>query len=289
MLRNTFLHVRGVGERTERRLWEAGVWDWDEFLRHPRKAPAGERLRRGLAEEIDLSGRRLKAGDAGFFSRKLPARHAWRLYREFEDECAFLDVETDPRALTAVGVWMRGEMRFFVRGVNLDELPGVLDEARVLVTYNGKCFDLPVLRRELGLRLDGAHIDLRYVLAPLGLRGGLKAVEGHLGLERSPEVEGLDGWDAVRLWHEHSPGSLRQLLLYNAFDVLQLEPILRYACNAWLERLGMPAERFDLRAPAPAAETAREAAELFIPRIWPSPEARPASRRREAAPYRPPP
>ncbi|MFO7958364.1 MAG: hypothetical protein R6X33_14855 [Candidatus Brocadiia bacterium] len=30
MLRNTFCHIQGIGPKTERRLWEAGVTCWEE-------------------------------------------------------------------------------------------------------------------------------------------------------------------------------------------------------------------------------------------------------------------
>ena len=96
--------------------------------------------------------------------------------------------------------------------------------------------------------------------------GGRKNIEKALGLSRPIDVRGLDGWDAVRLWREGRPSSLRRLLLYNAFDVLQLEPLLRCACNEWAGRLGMPAERFDLERSVPAEAVAREAAGKFIPR-----------------------
>jgi uncharacterized protein YprB with RNaseH-like and TPR domain len=40
--------------------------------------------------------------------------------------------------------------------------------------------------------LDQAHIDLRFALASLGYRGGLKAVEWSLGLRRDPAGPRID-------------------------------------------------------------------------------------------------
>ena len=32
MLRNTFVHLPGVGPQRERAFWEQGILDWDGFL-----------------------------------------------------------------------------------------------------------------------------------------------------------------------------------------------------------------------------------------------------------------
>ena len=32
MLRNTFMHIPGIGQITEKRLWESGVLCWDDFF-----------------------------------------------------------------------------------------------------------------------------------------------------------------------------------------------------------------------------------------------------------------
>lgn len=52
-----------------------------------------------------------------------------------------------------------------------------------MITFNGGPFDLPFIRRQFpGIKLPPAHIDLRFFLRQLGLRGGLKAIERRLGL-----------------------------------------------------------------------------------------------------------
>jgi len=74
-------------------------------------------------------------------------------------------------------------------------------------------------------RLDQARIDLRFVLASLGYRDGLKMVERSLGLKRDPAIQGVDGFEAVRLWHRFrrgDRGALEKLVLYNLTDVVNL-------------------------------------------------------------------
>ena len=69
----------------------------------------------------------------------------------------------------------------------------------MLVTFNGSQFDVPFLRAHFPkARLDQAHIDLRFALASLGYRGGLKVVEQTLGLRRDPAIQGMDGlWQYI--------------------------------------------------------------------------------------------
>ena len=87
----------------------------------------------------------------------------------------------------------------------------------------------PFLRDRLGCPLDQAHIDLRYVLASLGYKGGLKKCETALGIDRG-DLDGVDGSLAVLLWEEYrktgSPKALDTLLAYNIEDVVNLETLM---------------------------------------------------------------
>ena len=60
------------------------------------------------------------------------------------------------------------------RAANLDDFAADVAQVKVLVTYNGKCFDVPILERALRDALcPKAHVDLRYVLAGIwGPRAG---------------------------------------------------------------------------------------------------------------------
>ena len=107
----------------------------------------------------------------------------WRLYPEFADRALFLDIETtglspDYNEVTVIGALGGGQLALFVKGINLDQFPAYVDQFPLLVTFNGSQFDVPFLRAHFpGARLDQAHIDLRFALASLGYRGGLKVME----------------------------------------------------------------------------------------------------------------
>ena len=70
--------------------------------------------------------------------------------------------------------------------------------------------------------------------------GGLKKIETLFELERSPETKGLDGYDAVKLWHKYVNGdepSLELLKRYNEEDVIGLKVLSKRAYSMLKERL----------------------------------------------------
>jgi len=109
-----------------------------------------------------------------------------------------------------------------------------------IVTYNGACFDLPFISSKLGIKFDQLHVDLRFAYARLGISGGLKKIENMFDLERSLETKGLDGFDAVNLWHKYVNGddnALRLLKRYNEEDVIGLKILGKRAYSMLKERL----------------------------------------------------
>ncbi len=244
MIRSTFLHLPGIGPVTEAELWRAGVRDWSELARAD---GLGSRATGpSVRAAVDASERALARRDAGWFARRLPDAEHWRLYPAFGPETAFLDIETtglSPFAgiVTVVCVHGGGKVRSFVAGEDLEELPAYLRRFGVLVTFNGSRFDVPFLRAAFPqLVPPPAHIDLRFLLYRLGLSGGLKRIEATLGVGERDGVEGVDGLQAVRLWHEYRRGSaaaLDRLVRYNRADTSNLVPLLDLAVRELSARI----------------------------------------------------
>jgi uncharacterized protein YprB with RNaseH-like and TPR domain len=237
VLRQTFCHVPGIGLKAEERLWASGAVSWDRI--EPAAAALGARRRERLVQHLEESQQHLAGRNSGFFAETLPASEHWRLYPEFRDSVAYVDIETTGLGgagdqITTIALYDGRSIRHYVQGHNLAEFARDIREYRLLVTYNGKCFDLPMLRASFGLELDQPHIDLRYVLASLGYKGGLKGCERRLGLDRG-DLANVDGFFAVLLWREYrtrgSAQALETLLAYNIRDVVNLEALLVKAYN----------------------------------------------------------
>ena len=244
MLQNTFIHIPGVGPKTEQGFWVAGVKDWASFFNGtPPKLPSARQAR--IAAELMESRRQLDDGNATFFSSRLPAGEHWRLFSEFRHQTAFLDIETTGLeadcTISTIAVYDGSKMATYVNGKNLNDFVDDIREYKLLVTYNGKCFDVPVIERVLGCRMDQAHIDLRYVLARLGFKGGLKRCEQQLGMARN-DLEDIDGLFAVVLWkaylRNHDEQALETLLAYNLQDAINLEALMITAFNMSIEKTG---------------------------------------------------
>ncbi len=241
MLRETFVHIPGVGYRTEERLWRSGIRNWDDFASARRPSRLARRLAARIEEELARSTDALRRGRHRYFARTLPPREHWRAWSEFRDAGIFLDIETTGLSLgrdavTVVGVYDGHRRRTFVQGESLEDLPGTLERAKLLVTFNGRGFDAPFLRKAFPrMHLDQIHLDLMHPLRRLGFSGGLKAIEREMGILRSEETSGLGGFDAVRLWRAYEAGddeALELLIRYNMEDVVNLEPLASFAYEA---------------------------------------------------------
>lgn len=259
MLKHTFQHLYGIGERTEKRLWANGIICWEEFLNTPGRTGLPLWLRDLACQELEHSLAALERRDAQYFSDRLPAAVQWRLYPEFGQRIGYLDIETTgpavhASALTVIGVYDGVHPQVYVRGKNLVDFVEAIAEFTLLVTYNGKGFDLPVLRRVFGLPLAHAHIDLRSPLATLGYKGGLKKIERAVGLEREGPLALLDGWGAVLLWQYYEAGedaALETLLRYNLEDVIHLPTLLALVYNQRVQQLPFPVASVHFPPPPP--------------------------------------
>lgn len=239
MLKNTFCHIPGITPQTESLIWELGIKSWDEFLDEKNESilsKLSDQKRSIISNNIQLSLRNYENKDFSFF-KLLPKNQHWRVYEHLIDDACFLDIETtglskDYHDITLIGVHSKYGTKIFKRGKNLDEFKEELKKFALIVTFNGSCFDIPfLLRKYPDLEINHFHLDLRYLMARLGYRGGLKKIEIEVGISRDDDLDGVDGFEAVRLWRRYERGdeeAYKKLEKYLIADVENLRILMDF-------------------------------------------------------------
>ena len=238
MIDHTFCHIQGIGAATEKRLWDARIHKWTDFV-NCREIPLSSGRYGAALAEIERSVAAFGSKDIAYFFQRLPAREHWRLFGAFRGRTAYIDIETtglDSRhaMITTIALYDGTGLFTYVNGENLDRFAEDVFRYDLIITYNGKTFDVPFMESFFGVSFSHAHIDLRWVLGAMGYKGGLKAVEKRFGLSRA-ELEGVDGYLAVLLWNEYAAtgnrAALETLIAYNVEDVINLEFLMHSAYN----------------------------------------------------------
>lgn len=267
MLQHTFSHIQGIGPKIEKNLWSAGVTTWANW-----QTPVPTRISANSTREalstIEASYSALTDNDPSFFTSRLAANESWRIFSEFRDSVAYLDIETtgldDFAEITTIALYDGRDIFTYVNGQNLDDFIDDIQKYKVIVSYNGKSFDVPFIERYFRTSLHHAQIDLRYILAKLGFKGGLKGCEKQLGLHRG-NLDGVDGYFAVLLWREYKrTGNQRvldTLLAYNIEDTVNLE---RLAVEAYNRHVVLTPFATNLTLPWPDQPSSQYTADIKI-------------------------
>ena len=244
MLKQTFLHINGIGPKVEQLIWDEGVYNWDDILIKNISFFSKDRLKE-VREKIEISIDNFNQNNMGFFKKSIPSKHLWRLYPHYKNSILYIDIEstgivTNTNHVTSIAAYDGGNVFTFVYGQDLEDFPDFIKRYDVLVTYNGKAFDVPFLEKTLGINIPHPNIDLMYPLRNLGYKGGLKKCEKSLGINRK-NVDGIDGLFAIFLWKEfqetYNKNALETLIAYNVEDAINLEKIMVMVYNKMVDQL----------------------------------------------------
>jgi uncharacterized protein len=241
MITKTFSHITSIGAQAEQKLWDNNINDWPAFL-SSENIPLPPSKVDIIRKELSLSKQALSEQDHEFFSTRLPSKEHWRLFKEFKKSTAYIDIETTGLSpefsqITTIALYDGINIKYYINGQNLADFIKDIRQYDLIITYNGKCFDIPFIEKYFGIELFNSHIDLRFILKSLGFSGGLKNCEKQFGLSRN-ELDGIDGFFAVILWKEYKKGqktALDTLLAYNIEDVINLEFLMHHAYNLKLK------------------------------------------------------
>ncbi len=234
MIKNSFIFLDRVGKTTEEKVWQSGIHHWNDFLNEKFVPGIGLKRKPFYDRQITQASRALHEYDSKHFHGLLANGDMWRLYNHFKDDAVYLDIETTGYhgSITVLGLYDGSQTMMFVRDRNLDKelVKKALENYKVILTFNGSSFDLPVIKKYFGDIVPKIpHIDLRHVCSKVGLVGGLKKIEKQLKIKRADEVADVTGEDAIYLWRQYKATGdeeyLNTLCKYNEEDIVNLEPL----------------------------------------------------------------
>ncbi len=236
MLDSTYIHLPGIGHGMEQRFWKKGLITWDDYLEKGRDV-LGSSVFRRYESSVKKSIANAAAKNHCYFSYNLDISEHWRGYSVFQDKACFLDIETtglskERNKITTIGIHDASGSRVLVAGKDLDKFPDMIKDYSMIVTFNGRCFDIPFIQHKFGITIDHLHVDLRFVMKELGYTGGLKKIEKQIGISREDDIAEVDGYEAVRLWKRYERGddsALQTLIEYNTADVENLRTMMDLA------------------------------------------------------------
>jgi uncharacterized protein YprB with RNaseH-like and TPR domain len=231
--------VRGIGPVTQQKLQECGYRTLTDLCRHPRWQEEAHTCLKLIARR-DFEGlRRRGAGD-------------WEILEFFRPEdLVFLDIETtglwfsQPLFLVGILYWRDGHFtlkQFLARHYQeeralLAALLSELPSFKVVVTYNGKKFDIPYIEGRtvahgLFYRFEQQQLDLLFH-ARRCYRGLLPncrlatVEEGLLDLTREDDIPGhLIPQVYHRFVQTQEPRLMKNILAHNAQDLFSLAHLL---------------------------------------------------------------
>jgi len=249
MLQNTFLFLPGIGQKSEQDLWVNDILDWNQLaLSLNRKFP--DKAKQDIFRDYLLNAQEaLQKRNASYFAQLLPQSQYWRLYKDFQDATVFLDIETTGLSpyydvITVIGTYDGKSTKLFVKDNNLEEIQDYLKRFEIIVTFNGKIFDVPFIQKVFpDIEVPPVHIDLRFLLKSIGISGPLKVIEKKMNIVRDADLQDIDGREAAVLWSRFLKGdddAFKSLVAYNICDTINLKKLMDICYTTKIEREILP-------------------------------------------------
>ncbi len=231
MIKKSFIFLNGMTCKKEKQLWLQNINDWDKFINTKKIKGISIKRKEEYNKELINAKNYLINNELEIF-RKFPSKELWRLYEYYKDQCIFLDIEigSNSKDIILIGLFDGINTKIMVKNYNLDKkvLLDELKKYKLLITYNGKSFDIPIIEKYFGLNIDILHIDLKHCCLKLGLNGGLKEIEKILNLKRPSNLYGKP-YDTYKTFVASQDREYLDLLIkYNEEDIINLKAIIEY-------------------------------------------------------------
>ena len=248
MIRNSFCFLQGIGLKSEQNIWNQGITSWNSFLASSKIKGISGKKKFYYNNRINSAKKALFDNDSSHFL-SFPSTETWRLYNWFNEDAVYVDIETGfantqgRSSITVVTLYDGQDTKTFVKGINLyrSALKQELERYKLIITFNGSSFDLPVIKKHFALTANVPHLDLRFACEQAGLFGGLKQIEKETGIKRSADACGIRGNDAAymwKMWHStRKKAYLQKLVAYNQEDAANLEPLAKKVVSCLSSKL----------------------------------------------------
>lgn len=229
MITEALQHCAGIGPVRLARLHKDGIRSWRDILLAADRLPAA--FRQTLLDEARSALAALEGDDIRYFVDRFRPCDKWRILAQYRDQTSFFDIETTgleiDATISVIVCWHRGQLHTFVEHENLDDFLDLLDDCRLLASFNGSTFDVPRVLDAFHIpKLPCPHLDLRWPSYHRGWPGSLKQITRQLGISRPADLNYADGEMAVQWWYAwlrgKNPAARQQLIRYCAADVLML-------------------------------------------------------------------
>jgi len=245
MIKNTFFIFKGISKEKEKELWNKGIRTWEDFLKKDKIQGISKEKKQNYDLQIKKAIIKLEYEEHDYFIKLIPIKLHYRYYPIIKDELIYIDIEsyghTKSNEITIIGIG-NGEYTRIIRGDNTDssELKRILSKAKGIVTYNGRSYDIPILKKRYRISFENKFIiDLKHLMQELEYKGGLKKIEEELGIKRQLSHKIMNG-DPINLWKAYKATEdnhfIELLAEYVEADVNSLPTIIEYAYNEYKKR-----------------------------------------------------
>ena len=138
MLKNTFIHIPGIGSKTEACLWDSGILDWDG-LRKAFEIKLSHKKLESIERCLQESREHLGKNSPQYFNSLLPTNQHWRMFPEFRDSTVYLDIETTGlkvwgSEITTIALFDGEDVFYYVKDQNLDDFVKDIMKYKLIIT-----------------------------------------------------------------------------------------------------------------------------------------------------------
>lgn len=231
MIQNSFIFLPKISIKKEQSIWKQGITNWNKFLTANKIKGISDKSKLIYNELIKQAKQALLEEDLSFFIKHFKQKHIFRLYSYFKDSLLFLDIEPfSKKDILLVGLFDGYETKTLIKSINLDKnnLEREINKYKLLITFNGSAYDIPMLKKVLKLEIKIPHIDLKQLCINLNYKGGLKEIENTLNLKRPIHLKGSP-FDAYKTFLASQDQEYLDLIIqYNQEDIINLKPIAEF-------------------------------------------------------------